>query len=128
MRNRIRVPRASEIPRFRSPVLSWVPLVAVLVSGCGVLSPEEQLLTDFFEASRLHDTSTVSRLSSVTFNPRTDGIVQDFNVQDATDEGTSRRVSVRVTVRQPDGGVAERLLVFTLARQDGRWFISGIDD
>ena len=33
--------------------------------ACGVLSPEEQLLTDFFEASRLYDTSVMARLSAV---------------------------------------------------------------
>ena len=110
------------------PVLLWVPLVAMLVTACGVLSPDEQLLTDFFEASRLHDTSTVSRMSGVTFNPRTDGIVQSFEVEDATDEGSSRRVRVRTTVRQSDGVVAARTLIFTLVRKDGRPFIVSIDD
>jgi hypothetical protein len=103
-------------------------MAIVLVIGCGVLSPDEQLLTDFFEASRLHDTSTVSRMSSVTLNPRTDGIVQDFEVEDASDDGAGRRVWVRATVRQPDGAVAERLLVFTLVRRNDRWFITNIDD
>jgi hypothetical protein len=126
--NRIRPRRPSTGSRFVSPLLSWATLVALLVTGCGVLSPEEQLLTDFFEASRLHDTATVSRMSTVTFNPRTDGIVQSFEVGDATDEGESRRVRVRATVRQPDGAVAERMLQFVLVRKGGRWLITSIDE
>jgi hypothetical protein len=127
-RNRIRVRRAATSPRFASSALPWVPLVAMLVIGCGVLSPEEQLLTDFFEASRLHDTTTVSRMSSVTFNPRTDGIVQSFEVEGVTDEGASRRVRVSATVRQADGAVTSRMLQFILVSKGGRWFITGIDD
>ena len=91
--------------------------------ACGVLSPEQQLLTDFFEASRLYDTSVMARLSAVPLNPRTEGIVDSFDIQrvDRTDE--SREVTVTARVRSFDGQVRPRTFVFTLTRQEGRWFI-----
>jgi hypothetical protein len=101
-------------------------LVALIAAGCGVLSPEEQLLTDFFEASRLYDTTTIAKMSSVTFNPRTDGVVQDFEIETVTAEGDSRRLTVQAAVRSGDGQVSSRTLSITLARKDGRWFITGL--
>jgi len=92
--------------------------------ACGVLSPEEQLLTDFFEASRVYDTSVMARLSAVPLNPRTDGIVDSFEVQ-RVDRANERReqVTVAARVRSFDGRVRPRAFVFTLTRQEGRWFI-----
>ena len=92
--------------------------------ACGVLSPEEQLLTDFFEASRLYDTSVMARLSAVPLNPRTEGIVDSFEIQrvDQTNE-SSEQVTVAARVRSFAGQVRPRTFVFTLTRQEGRWFI-----
>jgi hypothetical protein len=101
-------------------------LPAIVAIACGVLSPEEQLLTDFFEASRLYDTTAVSKFAAVPFNPRSDGVVDAFEVENVTGEGDTKRVTVRATVRRLDGGVAEKTLVFILARKDDRWFITGI--
>jgi hypothetical protein len=94
--------------------------------ACGVLSPEAQLLTDFFEASRLYDTAVMARLSAVPMNPRTEGIVDAFDIErvDTGDDG-STRVTVNARVRRFDGQVGSRQLVFSLVRQDGRWFIAG---
>jgi hypothetical protein len=91
--------------------------------ACGVLPPEQQLLTDFFEASRLYDTSVMARLSAVPLNPRTEGIVDSFDIQrvDRTNEGSE--VTVAARVRSFDGQVRQRTFVFTLTRQEGRWFI-----
>ncbi len=89
-----------------------------------MLSPEEQLLTDFFEASRLYDTSVMARLSAVPLNPRTEGIVDSFEVQrvDRANE-SSEQVTVAARVRSFDGQVRPRTFVFTLTRQESRWFI-----
>jgi hypothetical protein len=97
--------------------------VACLAVACGVLSPEAQLLTDFFEASRLYDTTVMARLSAVPFNPRTDGIVDSFDIERVERAGDGERVTVAARVRSFDGHVTPRQLVFTLTRQDGRWFI-----
>jgi hypothetical protein len=101
-------------------------LAVVLSAACGVLSQEEQLLNDFFEAARLHDTTAVANISAVTFNPRTDGVVDAFEVQNVTETGDTRRVTVQATVRQLEGPTTEKTLVFSLARRGDRWFITGI--
>ena len=89
-----------------------------------MLSPEEQLLTDFFEASRVFDVSVMSRVSAVPLNPRADGIVDSFEIErvDRLDDQTER-VTVAARVRSFDGRVTPRRFVFTLTRRDGRWFI-----
>ena len=98
--------------------------MACLAVACGVLSPEEQLLTDFFEASRLYDTSVMARLSAMPFNPRNDGIVDSFEIEriERADDG-GERVTLGARVRSFDGQIASRQFVFTLTRRDGRWFI-----
>ena len=88
------------------------------------MPPEEQLLTDFFDAARAYDTTVMARLSAVAMNPRSDGIVDSFRIERidrAAD--TSEQVHVVARVRAFDGQTATRELVFTVARQDGRWFI-----
>ena len=92
--------------------------------ACGVLSPEEQLLTDFFEASRLYDTSVMARLSAAPLNPRADGIIDSFDIERVDRANDQReRVAVAARVRTFDGQVNSRRLVFTLTRREGRWFI-----
>lgn len=89
-----------------------------------MLSPEEQLLTDFFEASRVYDVSVMSRLSALPLNPRTDGIVDSFEIErvDRAANGTER-VIVAAKVRSFGGQVTSRQMAFTVTRRDGRWFI-----
>ena len=89
-----------------------------------MLSAEEQLLTDFFEASRVYDTSVMARLSALPLNPKTDGIVDAFDIQrvDRTDGGASN-VTLTARVRRFDGQVGNRQFVFVMIRRDGRLFI-----
>jgi hypothetical protein len=105
-------------------------LFALAAAGCGVLSPEEQLLTDFFEASRLHDLTIVARMASVTFNPRTQGVVDEFEIEEVMEAegGAVEIVTVAAAVRGPDGERSQRILRFTLQRRDGRWFITGLEE
>ena len=66
-----------------------VPLVsgfALAASACGGRAPEEQVLNNFFRASRVRDNSTLANLAAVSFDPRTDGIVQDFEVVEIGEE------------------------------------------
>jgi len=92
--------------------------------ACGVLSPEEQLLTDFFEASRLFDTSVMARLSAAPLNPRADGIIDSFEIERVDRSNDQQeRVAVAARVRTFDGQVNSRRMVFTLTRRNGRWFI-----
>jgi hypothetical protein len=94
--------------------------------GCGVLSPDEQLLTRFFEASRLNDTTIVATMANVTFNPQVEGVVRDFDVEAVQQTGDSKRVTIRAAVHHWGGATTERTLVFTLVRKQNRWFISQI--
>ena len=98
--------------------------VACTAIACGVLSPEEQLLTRFFEAERVYDTTVMARLSAVPMNPRTDGIVDAFRIR-AVDRGDDQheRVTVSADIRGFDGRSQSRDLVFTVTHRDGRWFI-----
>ena len=56
-------------------------LLAIAVAACRVLSQEEQLLMRFFETARLHDTTVLAKYATVTFNPRTEGVVREFDVE-----------------------------------------------
>ena len=118
--------RVSAPPRFLVYRVCVATLVAAVSTNCGVLSPEEQLLGRFFEASRLHDTTSVARLSAVTFNPRIDGVVGDFEVVDVAEAGVSKRVTIRASVRQLEGATADKALVITMVRKGDRWFITRI--
>jgi hypothetical protein len=71
---------------FRSLRHRFVVLFAFAVVSCGGSSPEQQLLTNFFRASRVRDNATLSNISSVQFNPRTDGTVQDFKITSVSPE------------------------------------------
>ena len=66
----------------------------------------------------------MARLSARPLNPSTDGIVDAFEIErvDRADKGR-RQVTVGTRVRRFDGQVSSRRLVFTVAHQDGRWFI-----
>jgi hypothetical protein len=69
----------------------------------------------------------MARYADVTFNPRGEGVVQDFDVQqvEPLDDG-AKRVVVIAHVRRPDGQAAESRLVVTMRRQDHAWRITEI--
>jgi hypothetical protein len=58
-----------------------------LVMGCSG-GAEEQVLEDFFRASRMRDNTTLGNFATVGFDPRTDGVVQSFNVVSVSEERT----------------------------------------
>lgn len=68
----------------------------------------------------------MARLSAVPLNPRTDGIVDAFDISgvDRSDNQVER-VTVSANVRAFDGRVRSRQFVFTMTRRDGHWFIQG---
>jgi hypothetical protein len=103
----------------------YIALAGVLAgTACGVLSPEEQLLTEFFEASKVYDTSVMARLSAKPLNPRTDGVIETFEIERIDRlEGGRKVVTVAARVRRFDGQRASRQLVMTLTSRGGRWQI-----
>ena len=71
----------------------------------------------------------MARLSAVPLNPRTEGIVDTFDISDVIKADGDRsdtqaeRVTVTANVRAFDGRVRPRRFVFTVTRRDGHWFI-----
>lgn len=66
-----------------APVIGGFALLAV---ACGSSSPEQQVLTNFFRASRVRDNTTLANIAAVQFDPRTDGTVQSFDVVSVGEE------------------------------------------
>ncbi len=100
--------------------------------ACGVLSIEEQVLTDFFQAARLRDTTMMARVSSVDFNPVTDGVVEGFTVarREATaDPDTERVAIVDARLRRLDAGTTERRTLRASLRRgpDRRWRLVALE-
>ncbi|MBY0495947.1 MAG: hypothetical protein K2Y23_17200 [Cyanobacteria bacterium] len=58
---------------------------ALFVIGCS-RPPEQQFLTQFFRASRGRDNTTVGRMSAVTIDPRAQGTVEDFSIENVGPE------------------------------------------
>jgi hypothetical protein len=68
---------------LQAPILAGF---ALLAAACGSSAPEQQILNNFFRASRVRDNTTLANLAAVSFDPRTDGVVQDFEVVSAGEE------------------------------------------
>ena len=60
-------------------------VAAFCLAACAV-SPDEQVLTRFFEASRTLDHTLLARLATVTLNPRVDGSIQTFSIAERRDD------------------------------------------
>jgi hypothetical protein len=66
----------------------------LLVVACGSTPVEQQVLTTFFRAARVRDNTTMASLSAVSFDPRTDGSVQEFKI-DSIGQQQHRALQVR---------------------------------
>jgi hypothetical protein len=71
---------------FRSLRHPFIVLLTLTVVSCGASMPEQQLLTNFFRASRVRDNATLSNIAAVDFSPRTAGTVQDFEITNVSAE------------------------------------------
>jgi hypothetical protein len=58
---------------------------ALLVIGCS-RPPEQQFLTQFFRAAKARDNTTVGRMSAVSIDPREQGTVEDFSIENVSEE------------------------------------------
>jgi hypothetical protein len=113
-----------------------IPLAAALVL-CGCAAPEQRLLEQFFGASRLRDVTALQTVSTITFEPREQGIVRTFAITGVTPERLegqtlAKDVTVEAPVILPDGQTVRKTLVVTLQRgTDGGgsahpWIVTGI--
>jgi hypothetical protein len=120
--------RSSRLPTTRRPRPALYTLACLIVAGgCTWPSPERQLLLDYFQACRLYDLTVLERLSTVPCNPKTDGVVQGFEVR-SVEQLTpgSRKVSIQAAVRMFDGSSLDRAMTITLAEQRGIWMVTNI--
>jgi hypothetical protein len=74
--------------RRRLAVLAIGAFTLAFVASCSGGS-EKKLLEDFFRASRVRDNVTLGNFATATFDPRTDGIVQSFDVVSVSNEKAS---------------------------------------
>src|SRR5688572_21247033 len=103
----------------------------ILSAACVWPSPERQLLLDFFHACRVYDTAVLARLATASCNPRTDGVVQDFEIASVEELAASagaaaREVTLDAQVRPLGGSPAPQVLVVRIERIDGRWMVAGV--
>jgi hypothetical protein len=63
-------------------VILLVPVIVgiALLAACSSPPIEQQLLTTFFRAARVRDNTALASISAVGFDPRTEGSVQDFTI------------------------------------------------
>ena len=105
------------------------PLIALLLAGCST-QREQLILDEFFSASRLRDRTALQHLSTVTFEPRDQGIVTRFDITGVTTEGSGERVSKNVSLgarlKMPDGQLVDKKLAITMQYDAGRWTITGV--
>ena len=109
-------------------------LAALGGTSCARHPQERQALLDFFEAALLRDLTVLSNMGTATFEPRTDGVVQQFDIERVdrqeprTDGGRtteSKTVTVVAQVRTPGGELVPERLVVTFERPQGeRWTIT----
>jgi hypothetical protein len=72
-------------PRRPTVILLVVSLTVLAGAACSG-GAEQPILNQFFTASRLRDNTTLAGFAAVTFDPRTDGIVNTFTITNVTPE------------------------------------------
>jgi hypothetical protein len=113
---------------------------ATLTGACSV-APEQPIVADFFAASRLRDTTALAKFATVVFEPREQGIVASFDIEQVAPERRDadkrvKQVIVRALLRDPDGRPGARRLTVTLQKRDGNdprplyggWIVTGVTD
>jgi hypothetical protein len=112
-------------------VLGGISAILVAAAACGWTPADEQVLIQFFELSRIYDRTRLADLATVVFDPRTDGIVDRFEIvgrggrQQVSPERVRMEVTLSADVRSPGGRVTARTLVVMMEQRDGRWMVTG---
>jgi hypothetical protein len=71
-------------PRSRVPALGFLLVAIVLAAACS--GSEQSIVGQFFSASRLRDNTSLDNIATVIFDPRTQGSVTTFTVQNVSPE------------------------------------------
>jgi hypothetical protein len=105
-------------------------LLPLLAAGCGWVPADEQVLTTFFEQSRLNDTTRVAGVATVVFDPRVEGVVDRFRITERSDRPLDgnrlqREAMLAAHVRSGDREYDRTLRVTMERGVDGRWMVRG---
>lgn len=92
---------------------AFVSLIAFTFLSCST-SVEQQLIARFFYESRLRDLTALSKLSTIVFEPATDGIVTDFRVTGMAGSSVSKDVLISAEIKRPDGQIVSKRLAITI--------------
>jgi hypothetical protein len=136
------------VDRFRRAVCLLALLLATVtpfLAGCSGAA-EYTVISQFFNASRLLDNTSLASVATIIFDPRTQGTVITFSIESISPgqrqvvppkgEQTSEHVTVSARVRLPDGTTAQKTFVITLQRATphddkdagGRWIVTEFRD
>jgi hypothetical protein len=94
----------------RAVVVSLMTLTAL---ACAPYT-ERTLLTRFFAASRLRDLTALRKFSTIVFEPASDGIVTEFEIQMVRERAGSKEVWLTAPVRLPDGRTVTKDFAVTI--------------
>jgi hypothetical protein len=64
--------------------------LGILAAACSSAPQEQQLLSQFFRASRTRDNETLARMAAVEIDPRDQGEVTDFEITNVSEERRTR--------------------------------------
>jgi hypothetical protein len=107
--------------------------VALAVTGCSA-RVERPILDRFFAASRLRDTTQLSSIATVIYEPRIQGLVTSYEIsavspdRAAAANAIARDVTIAAHVVLPDHQSTTRTLVVTLTRTtpNGDWIVTTV--
>jgi hypothetical protein len=98
---------------------------ALFAAACSYSPPEQQVLEKFFRAAKLQDSTTLAGVATVNFDPRSDGSIQEFTIDNIGEperragvdgDVVTEPVTVTAKVVSPAGRTTSRTLVVTLQR------------
>jgi hypothetical protein len=94
-----------------------VSLLTLAALGCGH-DADRVLLDQFFAASRLRDLTALRKISTVVFEPATDGMITSYEITGSVTRGAVKEVSISAPVKRFDGRTVTKH--FAIAIEAGR--------
>jgi hypothetical protein len=101
-------------PRSRVQASGILSLAFALQLACS--SSDQSIVSQFFSASRLRDATALEKVATVMFDPRTQGSVTDFTIQNVTAE--QRKPLPLKTLARAQDDVKSEEAAFTKRKED----------
>jgi len=97
--------------------VAGLALAACLAAGCD--RQERAVAAEFFEQSRLRDKTALQKVATVVYEPRVQGMVEDFQIVQVSplegDANQTKTVTVSARVKLPDGRIVPKTIVLTMS-------------